>query len=212
MAGEFKYSGAAVMNFIMPYRAAIGGCVAGQGDLMCGAAALIVRANGLSTRAFNERLIQMYINNETTFAVGVAASALGNLRDNRAFQPLLTAMQGDSDLNVREHAATALGMTGDSHAFQPLLETLQGNRNVRIRAHAVYGLGFLQDERVLPILLDALRDKSADVRAHAAMALGETRDSRALEALSAALNDPSGDVRRHAAESIEKIQGQQREN
>ncbi|MBN1151864.1 MAG: 4-hydroxyphenylacetate 3-hydroxylase, partial [Dehalococcoidia bacterium] len=77
LSGEFKYAGAAVMNFIMPYRAAIGGCVAGQGDLMCGAAALIARANGLSTKAFNEKLTQMQINNETTFGMGVAASALG---------------------------------------------------------------------------------------------------------------------------------------
>ena len=77
LAGEFKYAGPAVMNFIMPYRAAIGGCVAGQGDLMCGAAALIARANGLSTKVFNDKLIQMYINNETTFGMGVAAAALG---------------------------------------------------------------------------------------------------------------------------------------
>ncbi len=31
MCGEYKYSLNAVMNFIMPYRSAIGGCVAGQG-------------------------------------------------------------------------------------------------------------------------------------------------------------------------------------
>ena len=77
MCREFKYCGVAVSNFIMPYRAAIGGCVAGQGDVMVGAAALLARANGLSTRVFNEKLIKMYINNETTFALGVAAAALG---------------------------------------------------------------------------------------------------------------------------------------
>ncbi len=77
MCKEFKYSGIAVNNFIMPYRSAIGGCVAGQGDVMVGAAALLARANGLSTRVFNEMLTKMYINNETTFALGVAAAALG---------------------------------------------------------------------------------------------------------------------------------------
>ncbi len=82
MAGEFKYAGAAVMNFIAPYRAAIGGCVAGQGDVMAGAAALIARANGLSTKAFNEKLTQMYVNNETTFGMGVAASALGKKHES----------------------------------------------------------------------------------------------------------------------------------
>ena len=60
MCREFKYSGVAVSNFIMPYRASIGGCVAGQGDVMVGAAALLARANGLSTRGFNEKLTKMY--------------------------------------------------------------------------------------------------------------------------------------------------------
>lgn len=91
MCGEFKYAGSAVMNFISPYRAAIGGCVAGQGDVMAGAAALIARANGLSTRAFNDKLVQMYVNNETTFGMGVAASALGKLHPSGAWltNPLL---------------------------------------------------------------------------------------------------------------------------
>ncbi|MFC1919092.1 4-hydroxyphenylacetate 3-hydroxylase N-terminal domain-containing protein [Chloroflexota bacterium] len=77
MCREYKHSGTAVSNFIMPYRAAIGSCVAGQGDIMAGAAALLARANGLSTRVFNERLIKMHINNETTFSLGIAAATLG---------------------------------------------------------------------------------------------------------------------------------------
>jgi len=77
MCKEFAYSLKAVMNFIVPYRAAIGGCVAGQGDVMIGAAALIARANGLSEKIFREKITQMIINNETTFGMGVAAGALG---------------------------------------------------------------------------------------------------------------------------------------
>ena len=77
MCGEYEYSLKAVMNFIAPYRAAIGGCVAGQGDVMIGAAALMARANGLSEKVFKEKITQMIINNETTFGMGIAASALG---------------------------------------------------------------------------------------------------------------------------------------
>ena len=77
MCKEFSYALKAVMNFIAPYRAAIGGCVAGQGDIMIGAAALIARANGLSEKVFRDKITQMIINNETTFGMGVAASALG---------------------------------------------------------------------------------------------------------------------------------------
>jgi len=77
MCGEYTFSLKAVMNFIAPYRAAIGGCVAGQGDVMVGAAALMARANGLSEKVFREKLTQMIINNETTFGIGIAAGVLG---------------------------------------------------------------------------------------------------------------------------------------
>jgi len=77
MCCEYQYAGKAVGYFVMPYRAAIGGCVAGQGDIKIGAAVLTARANGLSSRVFNEKLIQMHINNETTFGMGIAAGALG---------------------------------------------------------------------------------------------------------------------------------------
>ncbi len=77
MCKEYRYSLDAVWNFIMPYRSAIGGCVAGQGDVMIGAATLAARANGLSENVFRDTLTRMAINNETTFGMGVAAAAIG---------------------------------------------------------------------------------------------------------------------------------------
>ncbi len=77
MAGEFKYSLNAVLNFICNYRAAIGGCVAGQGDVKIGAALLTARANGLNSKVFKDKVIQMQVNNETTYGMGIAAAALG---------------------------------------------------------------------------------------------------------------------------------------
>ncbi len=87
MAGEYKYSGTAVMNFILPYRSAIGGCVAGQGDIKVGAAILTARANGLSSKVFQDKLTQMYINNETTFGMGIAAAVMGRKHPSGAWQP-----------------------------------------------------------------------------------------------------------------------------
>jgi len=89
MCEEFSYSLKAVMNFISPYRAAIGGCVAGQGDVMIGAAALMARANGLSEKVFRDKINQMIINNETTFGLGIAASALGKLHPSGVWIPNL---------------------------------------------------------------------------------------------------------------------------
>jgi 4-hydroxybutyryl-CoA dehydratase / vinylacetyl-CoA-Delta-isomerase len=77
MAGEFKFAQSAVLNFIGNYRAAIGGCVAGQGDVKIGAALLTARTNGLNTKVFKDKVIQMQINNETTFGMGIAAAAMG---------------------------------------------------------------------------------------------------------------------------------------
>jgi len=77
MCGEYAYSLKAIANFVAMYRAAIGGCVAGQGDVMIGAAALMAQANGLSEKVFREKLTQMTVNNETTFGMGVAAGVLG---------------------------------------------------------------------------------------------------------------------------------------
>ena len=87
MSGEYKYSLNAVMNFIALYRAAIGGCVAGQGDVMIGAAALMARANGLSEKIFRDKITEMIINNETTFGMGVSASALGKKHPSGVWIP-----------------------------------------------------------------------------------------------------------------------------
>ncbi len=91
MCGETKYTLMAVSNFIMPYRSAIGGCVAGQGDIKIGAAILTARANGLSSKAFREKIVQMHINNETTFGMGLAAAANGRKHPSGAWlcDPLL---------------------------------------------------------------------------------------------------------------------------
>jgi 4-hydroxybutyryl-CoA dehydratase/vinylacetyl-CoA-Delta-isomerase len=77
LCGEFKHTGKVLQSFTANYRACIGACVSGQGDVMVGAAVNMARANGLSHKTFMDKLIQMSINNETTYGVGVGAIALG---------------------------------------------------------------------------------------------------------------------------------------
>ncbi|OGC92899.1 MAG: 4-hydroxyphenylacetate 3-hydroxylase [candidate division Zixibacteria bacterium RBG_16_53_22] len=91
MAGEFSFALNVVLNFIAPYRSAIGGCVAGQGDVKIGAAVLTARANGLQSKVFNDKIIQMHVNNETTYGMGIAAAALGKKHPSGAWlcDPLL---------------------------------------------------------------------------------------------------------------------------
>jgi len=87
MCGEYKYTMEAVLNFVAPYRAAIGGCVAGQGDVMIGASILMARANGLNEKVFREKIIRMIMNNETTFGMGIAAAALGSKHPSGVWIP-----------------------------------------------------------------------------------------------------------------------------
>jgi len=87
MNGEHKHSGSVVLNFTAIYRAAIGACVAGQGDVMVGAAIALARANGLGQKTFQDKLTQMSINNETTFGLGVGAMYRGAKHASGAYYP-----------------------------------------------------------------------------------------------------------------------------
>jgi 4-hydroxybutyryl-CoA dehydratase/vinylacetyl-CoA-Delta-isomerase len=87
LCGEYDRAGDAVFRFTLPYRSAIGACVAGQGDVMVGASILIARANGLDEKVFRDKLTQMIVNNETTFGVGIAASIMGTAHPSGAWLP-----------------------------------------------------------------------------------------------------------------------------
>jgi len=77
MCRESKYTAKFIQYFTANYRACIGGCVTGQGDVMIGASVLMARANGLSAKTFSDKLVQMSINNTITYGLGAGAMALG---------------------------------------------------------------------------------------------------------------------------------------
>ena len=77
MCGEAKYTAKIIQYFTANYRACIGACVSGQGDVMIGASVLMARANGLSVKTFMNKLIDMSINNQITYGLGVGACAIG---------------------------------------------------------------------------------------------------------------------------------------
>lgn len=77
MCGEFKYTMKIIQYFTANYRACIGACVAGQGDVMIGASVLMARVNGLSMKTFTNKLVDMSMNNQITYGLGVGACVLG---------------------------------------------------------------------------------------------------------------------------------------
>lgn len=87
MNGEYKYTGQIIGNFAAIYRAAIGACVAGQGDVMIGAAINMARANGLSQKTFQNTLTEMAIRNEITYGLGLGAIMKGKTQPAGLFVP-----------------------------------------------------------------------------------------------------------------------------
>mgnify|MGYP000860405539 CR=1 FL=1 len=82
MCREYKYSGVAITRFTANYRAPIGACVAGQGDVMIGAAMLMARANGLSIKPFQDKLVDMALKNELTYGLGLGAMLAGSKHES----------------------------------------------------------------------------------------------------------------------------------
>ena len=74
---EYKYTAKFIQFFTANYRACIGACVSGQGDVMIGASLLMARANGLSAKTFTNKLVEMATNNQITYGLGAGAIALG---------------------------------------------------------------------------------------------------------------------------------------
>jgi 4-hydroxybutyryl-CoA dehydratase/vinylacetyl-CoA-Delta-isomerase len=77
MCKEYRYTAKLIQYFTANYRACIGACVSGQGDVMIGASVLMARLNGLSTKTFSDKLTAMSINNTITYGLGAGACALG---------------------------------------------------------------------------------------------------------------------------------------
>lgn len=87
ICGQTAYAGKCLTYFTSIYRACIGGCVSGQGDMMVGAALGLARANGLKRKTFQDKLNRMAINNENSFATGMGAIQNGALHPSGVYIP-----------------------------------------------------------------------------------------------------------------------------
>lgn len=85
LCGEYAYTGKVITYFTANYRACIGACVSGQGDIMIGASMLMARANGLAAKTFMGKLVDMSVKNQTTYGMGAGACALGRRHPSGSF-------------------------------------------------------------------------------------------------------------------------------
>lgn len=139
-----------------------------------------------------------------------AAAMLGDSKDARAVEPLLTALQ-DQELSVRAAAVLALAQIDttwvQSEEVRAALASLEAARKdqkglVREEATAALGcLGVLSNEQ----LVMALKDQDDYVRAGAAEALGYIGDQQAVLPLLRALEDKESHVRFNAALALGRL-------
>ncbi|HEX8142337.1 MAG TPA: HEAT repeat domain-containing protein [Pyrinomonadaceae bacterium] len=133
-----------------------------------------------------------------------AAEALGAIKDARAVEPLIAALNDDPE--VQWEAAKALGELGDKRAVEPLISLLK-DRTVDWFRHAevATALGQIGDARAIEPLIAALKHNEGQVRRQAAEALGKFADKGAVEPLISLLKDSYQDVCERAATALGKI-------
>jgi HEAT repeat protein len=157
-----------------------------------------------------------------------AASALGNLGDRRAVEPLIEALD-DEYWNVKQSAALALGNLGDIRAIRPLIRALGEDEFAFARLAAASALSKLGekkwetivkgdredykrlgnsgDHRAFEPLVKALKDKDWYVRKNAASALGNLGDKHAIEPLMKAYDeDIDKNVKMAIFNALKKLQ------
>ena len=161
-----------------------------------------------------------------------AAFALGDMGSRRAI-PTLLALMDDNTREVRAAAARSLGRLGATEAVEPLvygfaerrlprsidgqallaigpaalerLRPLAGAAEPEARAFAVELVGLLGDASDDRLLVERLRDTSAEVRARAARALGRLGAEEATAELTRALDDRIAFVRAAAATALAAV-------
>ena len=115
------------------------------------------------------------------YSRGFAANALGQLRDPRAVQPLITALR-DRIADVRLQAVVALGNLGNPLARDPLYRAVN-DRDERVSFAAGYALEQLGDPRSLMPFLIRLQSPSPAVRKRTADSLLAWHSPRVESAL-----------------------------
>jgi HEAT repeat protein len=116
-------------------------------------------------------LVDLLQRSDNSEVIGVAATALA-VQGERAIAPLTTLLAAE---NSRLIAIHALAQTRHPAVVDPLLSVAQ-DADPAVRAAAIDALSHLADARILPILLEALRDRIAEVRRVAVIALGLRAD------------------------------------
>jgi len=190
----------------------------------------LTQIRGQNTNVEIEELIEKL--GDKDWDVRIAAiEPLGELKDPRAVDPLIKALEGNDGRTstvaealvkigspavdplikvlgnkywyVRDAAAEALVKIG-SPAVDPLIKAL-GDKDWNVHYLAAKALVELKDPRAVDSFIKALEDKDYRVRDTVAKALVELKDPRAVDSFIKALENISWDVRYLAAKALVEL-------
>ena len=138
-----------------------------------------------------------------------AAYTLGEINDASAVPALSEALK-DPEINVRNQIVESLGGIKDPAVLDPIIKILKTDPESSIRRTALASLalrGAIKDPRVVPALIEALKDPDINVGKAAASSLGDVGpDAKdAIPALIEKTKDSSSDMRKIAVVSLGKI-------
>ncbi|HCR70500.1 MAG TPA: hypothetical protein DIW23_03570 [Anaerolineae bacterium] len=145
-----------------------------------------------------EPLIEALADKEKTVRK-YSAMMLGNLKDVRAIEELGMTLYDLHD-EVSLVAAESLAQIGEPAI--PVLSEALIHPEVGVREHAVYGLGKIQNERVIPFLIEMLKDNDRLVQRQAIQALGNFNNELARSALQEVASNRSDREFHNLAKSI----------
>lgn len=129
-----------------------------------------------------------------------AAESLGGLGDDRAAEPLITALDDDVD---REPVIAALGRLGDPRAVDRLVRVV-ADGPAWLRDPAVAALVMI-GAPAADFFVTTLQADDDALRTLAAHTLGTIGDDHAVGPLVAALRDHTASVRQAAAEALDRL-------
>ena len=113
------------------------------------------------------------VDNQTKIVIIEALGKIGFL-DN--YSKLLA----DDDPDIRVQVIESIALNKDRRFFDNLIEILISDQDGFVRSRAAYALGQMHLSAAIPYLIDALRDRNADIRFRVVEALGELKAEQSL--------------------------------
>ncbi len=137
------------------------------------------------------------------------ARALGEFRDEKAADTLLSLLRDDESYYVAAVAASSLGKTRSTKAYDALVQALDRDSHIDvIRSMAFEGLAELRDDRAISIALEWTKyGKPSRARESAVAALGKLGEEKrdVVDALIDLLDDPWLRMRTRTISALEEL-------